>query len=127
LRYKVVAFAASGALAGTAGALEAHRVGVIAPEQYSFGLLVVVLTYAMIGGSGHWLGPILATLAIGALKEYFDWAGTFWEDIIYGSILIGMMILAPKGLSDRAIWRFLRRRSAPKVHVEATSEVVPAQ
>lgn len=113
LRYKTAAFAASGALAGLAGALEAHRTGFISPEQYDFGLLVVVLTAAIVGGSGHWAGPVLVTLALGAFRESLDWAGTDWENLLFGVLLIAVMLVAPNGLSDARLWRRLRRRPSP--------------
>src|SRR5690606_25652808 len=54
-RVRVGAFVASAALAGLAGALEAHRTSVISPSQYGFGLLLPLFTYALIGGNQHWL------------------------------------------------------------------------
>ncbi|MER7000931.1 branched-chain amino acid ABC transporter permease [Streptomyces sp. NPDC000410] len=51
-RLRLAVFVASGALAGLAGALEAHRTGVISPDQYGFPLLVAVFTYALVGGTG---------------------------------------------------------------------------
>src|SRR5699024_9303865 len=38
-RYRLMTFAVSGGLAGLAGALDAHTVSVISPEQYNFSLL----------------------------------------------------------------------------------------
>lgn len=110
LRYKSVAFALSGVLAGLAGALEAHRTRVISPDQYGFELLVVILTFAIVGGSGHWVGPILATIAISVFLEYVGTAGTTWEHLVFGSLLIAIMLIAPNGLSDRALYRPLLRR-----------------
>lgn len=114
LRYKSVAFALSGALAGLAGALEAHRTRVISPDQYGFELLVVVLTFAIVGGSGHWVGPILATLLISAFLEYVGTAGTTWEHVVFGSLLIAIMLIAPNGLSDRGLYRPVLRRFSRK-------------
>lgn len=106
--YKMFAFALSGALAGLSGALEAHRTTVISPDQYSFNLLVVVLTYAIVGGSGHWIGPLAVTVALGVFRDQAGAAGTNWENIMFGVLLVAVMVLAPHGASDRRLWRRLR-------------------
>lgn len=131
LRYKTIAFVASGVLAALAGALEAHLTGVISPEQYGFGLLVIVLTYMIVGGSGYWVGPVLATVVLGALREYAGFAGTSWENILFGTLLIVVMLVAPNGLSDRSLYRplmrRLRRRAQPVPTVLSNDKSVSAQ
>jgi branched-chain amino acid transport system permease protein len=109
VRYKRVAFAASGVLAGLAGALEAHLTGVISPEQYSFDLLIVALTYMIVGGSGHWTGPLAVTVVLGMLRDQLGLGGTSLENIIFGALLVVVMIVAPSGLSDRILYRDLGR------------------
>lgn len=111
--YRTAVFAASGALAGLAGALEAHRTTVISPDQYNFGLLVMVFTYALVGGVGHWAGAVVATVAFRLIEENLEFAGSDWESFIYGAILVVTMILAPGGLASRATWRPLLRRIGP--------------
>jgi branched-chain amino acid transport system permease protein len=103
--YRTAVFAASGALAGLAGALEAHRTTVISPDQYNFPLLVMVFTYALVGGVGHWAGAVVATVAFRLIEENLEFAGSDWESFIYGAILVVTMILAPGGLASRATWR----------------------
>lgn len=111
--YRTAVFAASGALAGLAGALEAHRTTVISPDQYNFPLLVMVFTYALVGGVGHWAGAVVATVAFRLIEENLEFAGSDWESFIYGAILVVTMILAPGGLASRATWRPLLRRIGP--------------
>lgn len=107
--YRTTVFAISGGMAGTAGALEAHLTTVISPGQYSFALLVVVFTYALVGGVGHWSGAVLATIAFLVIEYNLEFAGSDWEHFIYGAILVATMILAPGGLSSRSTWTPLRR------------------
>jgi branched-chain amino acid transport system permease protein len=126
VRYKRVAFAASGVLAGLAGALEAHLTGVISPDQYNFNLLVVALTYMIVGGSGHWLGPAAATIVLGVFRDQLGLGGTSVENIVFGALLIVVMIVAPSGLSDRLLYRNLgrrlrRRTAGPVTPVAATA------
>lgn len=118
-RYRLVAFVVGGALAGLCGALDVHSNGTVAPSQFNFGLLVVVLTYALVGGVGHWAGPVLVTIVIIVLREWMGEAlGSDAEDIIYGGLLVVAMILIPQGLSDPKLWRRLRGRRHPRVSGE---------
>lgn len=111
--YRTGVFAASGALAGLAGALEAHRTTVISPDQYNFALLVMVFTYALVGGVGHWSGAVVATIAFRLIEENLEFVGSDWEPFIYGAILVVAMVVAPGGISSRATWRPLLRRLGP--------------
>lgn len=122
-RYRLAAMVASGALAGLAGALNAHELGVISPDQYSFTLLVVALTYVVVGGVAYWVGPMVAALALGVFHEVMRDVGTDWENITYGLLLIGLIMVAPQGLGDPRLRSLLRRRkreSAPKLQESRT-------
>jgi branched-chain amino acid transport system permease protein len=104
------AFVFSAGLAGLSSALEAHRTTVISPDQYSFGVLIPMFVYALVGGEGHWIGPVFVCWAIIGLKQYIDFAGSTWETFIYGVLLIVMMMLAPSGVTDPKLLRKLRFR-----------------
>ncbi|MGI5274240.1 branched-chain amino acid ABC transporter permease [Nonomuraea sp. CA-218870] len=109
-RVRFVAFTAAAAIAGCAGALEAHRTMVISPDQYGFATLVIVFTYVLVGGNGHWAGPVLLTWGLTILRDMLHVAGSYWEDIVYGLLLVLVLLVAPNGLSDRSLYRGLRRR-----------------
>lgn len=109
-RVRFVAFTSAAAIAGCAGALEAHRTTVISPDQYGFATLVIVFTYVLVGGNGHWAGPVLLTWGLTILRDLLQVAGSHWEDIIYGVLLVVVLLVAPNGLSDRSLYRGLRRR-----------------
>jgi branched-chain amino acid transport system permease protein len=109
-RVRFVSFVAASGVAGLAGALEAHRTSVISPDQYGFATLVVVFTYVLVGGHGHWAGPIAVCWAVVSVRESLHFAGTEWENIIYGTLLVAVMMIAPNGLSDRSLYRGLRNR-----------------
>ncbi|MFF5108166.1 branched-chain amino acid ABC transporter permease [Streptosporangium sp. NPDC000509] len=109
-RVRFVSFTAAAAVAGCAGALEAHRTTVISPDQYGFATLVIVFTYVLVGGNGHWAGPILVTWGLTILRDSLHFAGSNWEDVIYGVLLVVILLVAPNGLSDRSLYRGLRRR-----------------
>ncbi len=65
--YRLQAFVLGGAIMGLGGAVQAHFIGFIAPENYLPTLTFQVWTMLIIGGSGNNLGAILGGVAIWAL------------------------------------------------------------
>lgn len=110
-RYRTYAFAASGVLAGLAGGCEAFQTVAISPDQYNFTLLVQMLALAMIGGSYHWSGGVIAAIAVGSLQQLIGLAGSTVEGFLYGGLLLVVMLLLPEGIVDRQLLRFLSRHT----------------
>jgi branched-chain amino acid transport system permease protein len=106
VRYRTLAFTASGALAGLAGGLGAFQTGVISPDQYSFTLLVQLLALAMIAGSYLWAGGLVTAIVIGIAQQYIGTTDPLVEGLLYGGLLIVVMMLVPNGITDP---RLLRR------------------
>lgn len=69
--YRIQAFAVGGAIMGLAGAVQAHFIGFIAPENYLPTLTFQVWTMLIVGGSGSNRGAILGSLLVWAI-----WAGS---------------------------------------------------
>lgn len=76
---RLQAFALGGALMGLGGAMHAHFIGFIAPDNYQSGLTFQVWAMLIIGGSGNMRGAILGGILI--------WA--FWSasGLAIGSLL----------------------------------------
>ncbi len=108
-RYQAWAFALSGTLAGLAGGLEAFRTSIISPDQYNFTLLIQVLALAMIGGSFHWSGGVLAALVIGSVQQVIGEASNTVDGFLYGGLLVAVMLVLPEGIVDRRLLRRLTR------------------
>lgn len=109
-RYRLVLFALCGGLAGFAGACNAQLVGVISADQYGFSLLVTVFAFALVGGTGHWLGPVLATVFFTVLQQVLGYSGSQWEQFAYGVAVILVVALAPNGISESTPWRWTAAR-----------------
>jgi len=69
--YRVQAFAVGGALMGLAGAVQAHFIGFIAPDNYVPMLTFQVWVMLIVGGSGSNLGAV-----VGAILVWAIWAGS---------------------------------------------------
>ncbi len=66
--YKIGALVLGSAVAGLAGAIYAHYIGYISPDQFDPSLTFLIFTGIVIGGSSHW-GAALGTLVfIGAME-----------------------------------------------------------
>ncbi len=107
-RYKILAFAYSGALAGLAGAVYAAFLGIVVPDavgpQLSFSLLLMVV----LGGSGGVSGALIGA----ALLGFLDISGHQFEntrEVVYGILVIGVVIAAPGGMFGLIRSRFAAR------------------
>jgi branched-chain amino acid transport system permease protein len=69
--YRVQAFAVGGALMGLAGAVQAHFIGFIAPDNYAPMLTFQVWVMLIVGGSGSNWGAVIGSITVWAI-----WAGS---------------------------------------------------
>jgi branched-chain amino acid transport system permease protein len=91
------AFVLSAAYGGGAGALMAHVIHVVSPENLDLALMVMVLTMTVIGGRTHIAGAILGALLIVYLREWFRVLENYYM-IAYGTAALATLIVAPYGL-----------------------------
>ncbi|MDP1653616.1 MAG: branched-chain amino acid ABC transporter permease [Rhodocyclaceae bacterium] len=105
---KTVAFSFSAALAGLAGALYAHQLRFVSPEQFDWVMSIELLMMLVIGGLGTRAGIVLGAAflialpqAIGQLRDLLAWdmppAGL--ELFAFGLVLVLTLRLAPAGLA----------------------------
>ncbi len=101
VRYKLFAFTLSGALAGLGGVLFAHYARFISPGQFGFERAVDILLYAIVGGLGQWLGPILGGGFLTLVPELQRQVGIeagWLRPVINGLLLLGVILFLPSGL-----------------------------
>ena len=109
IRYKMLAFAISGAIAGGAGAVHSLQTSYVTIEEtFTFIVPLFVILMSVLGGRGHWLGPVIGATVIVSLQDRL--AGSDWADssqIILGVILTVTILFVPEGLFLRlaARWR----------------------
>ena len=122
-RYKMIAFVLSAVLAGFAGALEAHLQTFVDPSDQQYGVTraVQVLTFAVLGGSGHFLGPVVGALVVTTLPWIFEQAREY-INIVTGVFLIAVIVFRPQGIVGRGGLAIIRPRWWPrKARVSAPS------
>ncbi len=117
VRFKVLAFVAGSALAGVAGALDAHFLTFIMATNFGFGQSIVILSMVVLGGIGTLRGPIVGALVLGALPEVSR-PLLEYRTLLYGALLMVCMRFQPQGLLGEGsfLWdagRALRGRLRP--------------
>ena len=110
---KIIAAAISGGLAAPIGTFYAQYVLFIDPESlFGVGFSIEPLTHAFVGGLQSTLGPLFGAVVLIPLSEGLRilLGGRFSGAhlIIYGVVLIGVIRLAPEGLSG-ALHQLLAR------------------
>ncbi|SMD08082.1 branched-chain amino acid ABC transporter permease [Primorskyibacter flagellatus] len=111
--YRTLAFVIASGFAGIAGALLAHYIGTINPNSFDVEVMVFVLTWAIVGGTGTFYGPILGCIVLTILNEIVlrELGLEQTRPLIYGLILILSILFMPNGL-ESIVQKFTRRKEA---------------
>jgi branched-chain amino acid transport system permease protein len=102
VRYKAIAFGLSATIPGAVGAVMALRTTYFEPQQ-AFDPMVsfTILTMAIIGGSDDARGPLFGAAFLTLLSELL-WANAPQVYlIILGILLVGFVLLLPRGICHR--------------------------
>jgi branched-chain amino acid transport system permease protein len=124
--YKNLAFVASAIIAGLAGAFYAHSVGSLDAGDFKFSRAVDILSYAVLGGSGAWFGPILGAGLLTALPILLRDGLVFLKDfsqlpnILNGLALMLAIIFMPGGLA--ALFKRRAASASSKTTAESSQE-----
>ena len=110
-RYKTLSFALSAALAGIAGALYAHKLRFISPDQFDILQSIDLLLMIVIGGLGSVHGAFLGAIflitmpqVIAMIKDYLPPAigqAPGLQGLVYGVVLVAFVLFEPQGLYGR--------------------------
>ena len=111
IRFKVLASAIAGFIAGIGGGFYAHFATYLEPQNFSVMLGVHALVYGLIGGLGTALGPLIGVgLDIGFLEAIRAIQG--YRMIVFGGLVAVLLIFMPRGILDeerihwfRLTWR----------------------
>ncbi|ROZ64558.1 branched-chain amino acid ABC transporter permease [Ramlibacter sp. WS9] len=110
-RYKTLSFALSAALAGIGGALYAHKLTFISPDQFNIIQSIDLLLMVVIGGLGSVHGAFLGAIflitmpqAISLVKDYLPpvvGQAPGLQGLVYGAVLIAFVMFEPLGIYGR--------------------------
>jgi len=119
-RYRVLAGTLGSGMIGLAGALYAHSEGFISPSTFSFGDVdVLVIVMLAFGGIGSLLGPVVGAAAFTILEEWMD-SFNEYRLIIYGSVILVLFLVLPRGVvptAQRLVERLRHRTGRPAAPV----------
>ena len=89
----------SGFFAGFAGALYAHFIGLVSPNETASSLTILIVAMATIGGVGTIVGPAIAAIVIHFVSEMLQIAGTVYDQIAVGLVLMLFVLFLPDGIA----------------------------
>jgi branched-chain amino acid transport system permease protein len=110
-RYKTLSFALSAALAGIGGALYAHKLQFISPDQFNIVQSIDLLLLVVIGGLGSVHGAFLGAIFLISMPQLIALSKDYLPDVVgqapglqsvvYGAVLIAFVLFEPMGLYGR--------------------------
>jgi branched-chain amino acid transport system permease protein len=115
-RYKSLSFAISAALAGLGGALYAHMIKFLSPDQFNIVQSIDLLLMVVIGGLGSVHGAFLGAIFLITMPQLISAGKDLLPDfvgqapglkaVVYGAVLVAFVLFEPMGLYGR--WLKLR-------------------
>lgn len=107
LRYKLAAFAISGAIAGLAGALLASGEQFISPSEMSWVRSGDLVVMCVLGGMALVWGPVIGAAAFLVLEIVLSGWSVHWQ-LVFGLFIIAVVVSLRGGLTD--LFRLAARR-----------------
>jgi len=103
--YTLLAFAIGAACAGIGGVYFASLVEFIEPGPFHFSTSLMMLLAVIVGGSGHFFGPVIGTVIIILLPEVLRSSNVEalkfmqkWYLVFFGAAIVALMIWLPEGI-----------------------------
>ncbi|MBL0897186.1 MAG: branched-chain amino acid ABC transporter permease, partial [Reyranella sp.] len=109
LNLKLVACALSGALMCAAGAPSAMYLQFADPvSAFNLNYSVSALAMSLIGGTSHWIGPVLGAILLGTTQQLLTVTISSEVNVlVLGVMLVLFVVAAPEGIIGlaRRLWR----------------------
>ena len=110
-RYKTLSFALSAALAGIGGALYAHKLQFISPDQFNILQSIDLLLMIVVGGLGSVHGAFLGAIFLISMPQLISLTKDHLppvigqapglQSVVYGAVLIAFVLFEPLGIYGR--------------------------
>jgi ABC-type branched-subunit amino acid transport system permease subunit len=98
--WKILAFTLGNALAGMAGVVYAKMVGFIAPNNFTLGDSLIMVSIVILGGTGNRWGVLPAALIVILLPEKLQFIQEY-RLLLFACAVIAILTLRPAGLLPR--------------------------
>ncbi|MGH8734999.1 MAG: branched-chain amino acid ABC transporter permease, partial [Burkholderiales bacterium] len=105
-RWKVFAFTLGNFQAGVAGAAYGHVLGFIAPNNFTFGDSLILVSIVILGGLGNAVGVIPAALLLLVLPEKLQVIQEY-RFLLFSGFVILVLLFRPEGLLPRKLRQYL--------------------
>jgi branched-chain amino acid transport system permease protein len=118
MKLKMIAFSLSAFITGIAGGLFSYYLTYIDPDTvFSLFMSFNMVILAVLGGRGHWQGPIIGSLILIPLTNFLGFViVTETYRVIYGAILFAIIMVMPNGIYGYIKEKRSRRSLNPKVN-----------
>ena len=110
-RYKTMSFALSAGLAGLGGALYAHKIKFLSPEQFSIIQSIDLLLMVVVGGLGSVHGVFFGAIFLITMPQLIAIGKDYLPEsvgqspglqlVVYGAVLVAFVMFEPHGLYGR--------------------------
>ena len=115
MKYKLMAFVISAAMAGAAGTLFALGQNTITANKFDFNTSILILVFVVLGGQGNMWGSILAAAFLTVLPETKAMRGLAdYRMLVYAIVLILVMLATnTPSVQDFLNSKFPKKKEAP--------------
>src|SRR4051794_3081086 len=104
-RWQITAFLIGNVLIGIAGSLFGMVGSFVAPNNYSFGDSLILVSILLLGGLGNPWGLIVATFIVVVVPEKLQTIQEY-RFLLFSLIVIGVLLFRPEGLLPRRVRRY---------------------
>jgi branched-chain amino acid transport system permease protein len=113
-RYRLLSLVLGSAIAGLAGAIYAHYIAYVSPDQFDTSLTFIVFTGVVIGGCSHWGAAIGTVIFIGVMEgtRFLGDVGVPISDADFAQIrlmLVGLALIVLMQRRREGLWPYRYR------------------
>ena len=105
-RWKITAFTLGNFLAGLAGSVYAMMTGFVAPNSFTFGDSLILVSIVILGGIGNPWGLTVAAAIVLILPEKLQFIQEY-RLLLYAGLVILILLFRPGGLMPRQVRNYL--------------------
>jgi len=110
VRWKVVAFTMGNFFAGIAGSLYGMVSGFVAPNNFTFGDSLLMVSIVILGGLGNIVGLLPAAVIVLVLPEKLQFIQEY-RFLLFAALVILILLFRPEGLLPRKTRIFFRAKA----------------